>query len=132
MQMGSADLLNGILRLDRPPEAQIEISVATDTGSLSGRVLDSRQAPFPGATVVLLPELDRRLLRTDLYKTTSTDEAGRFDMEGLPPGDYRVFSWENVADFAWQDPAFMRDYEDRGRAVRVTAGVRQTVDLEKN
>ena len=72
-------------------------------------MLDSRQAPFPGATVVLLPELDRRLLRTDLYRTTSTD-----------------------TDFAWQDPAFMRDYEDRGRAVRVTAGARQTVDLEKN
>ena len=132
IQLGSADLLNGILRLDRSPEAQIEISVATDTGSLSGRVLDSRQAPFPGATVVLLPELDRRLLRTDLYKTTSSDETGRFVMEGLPPGDYRVFSWENVADFAWQDPAFMRDYEDRGRAVRVTAGALQTVDLEKN
>ena len=53
-------------------------------------------------------------------------------MEGLPPGDYRVFSWESVADFAWQDPAFMRDYEDRGRAVRLTAGARQTVDLEKH
>jgi len=105
--------------------------VATDTGSLSGRVLDSRQTPFPGAAVVLLPELDRRLLRTDLYKTTSTDETGRFVMERLPPGDYREFSWESVSDFAWQDPAFMRDYEDRGRAVRVTAGARQTVDMEK-
>jgi Carboxypeptidase regulatory-like domain len=129
MRMGNADLLNGSLRLDRPPDGQIEISLATDSGSLSGRVLDGRQEPLPGATVVLLPDLDRRLLRTDLYKTANTDEAGRFLMEGLPPGDYRVFSWEKVADFAWQDPAFMRDYEERGRAVHLTEKARETIDL---
>jgi Carboxypeptidase regulatory-like domain len=129
MRIGDIDLLNGRLRLDRPPESSIEILVATDAGSLGGRVLDSQQAPLPGATVVLMPDLERRSLRTDLYRTASTDETGRFVIENLPAGDYRVFSWENVADFAWQDPAFMRDYEERGLAVRITEGTRQTLDL---
>jgi hypothetical protein len=68
----------------------------------------------------------------DFVQTVQTNDRGEYRLFWLPPGDYRVFSWESVADFAWQDPAFMRDYEDRGRAVRVTAGARQTVDLEKN
>src|SRR5678815_4598942 len=61
IRMGDADLLNGRIRVERAPESQLEITVATDAGSLSGRVLDGRQAPAPGATVVLLPTLDRRL-----------------------------------------------------------------------
>jgi Carboxypeptidase regulatory-like domain len=129
MRMGDTDLLNSRLRLDRPPESQIEIVVATDPGSLSGRVLNSQQAPLPGATVVLMPNLERRALRTDLYRTASTDEAGRFVIENLPAGDYRVFSWEKVADFAWQEPAFMRDYEERGRSVRITEATRETLEL---
>jgi len=129
MRMGDTDLLNGRLHVDGQPESRIEITVATDSGSLSGRVLDKRQSPVSAVNVVLLPDVDRRLLRTDLYKTAITDETGRFLMEGLPPGDYRVFSWENVAVRAWQDPAFMRAYEEQGRAVHITGGARQTVEL---
>lgn len=129
IRMGDADLLNGRIRVERAPESQIEITIATDAGSLSGRVLDGRQTPVPAATVVVLPTLDRRLLRADLYRTTSTDEAGRFLLEGIPPGDYRVFSWENVAERAWQDPAFMREYEDRARSVHITEGMRETVEV---
>jgi hypothetical protein len=129
IRMGDIDLLNNRLRLDRPPESPIEITTATDPGSLSGRVTDSRQRPTAGAIVVLMPEVERRLQRTDLFKTASTDETGQFLMEGVPPGDYRVFAWENVAEFAWRDPAFMRDFEERGRPVRMTEGARQTIEL---
>jgi hypothetical protein len=129
MRLGDTDLLNGRLRLDRPPESPIEIITATDPGNLSGRVLDNRQRPSSGAIVVLMPELERRVQRTDLYKTASTDEAGQFLIEGVPPGDYRLFAWENVGEFAWRDPAFMREVEERGRALRITEGSRQTVEL---
>jgi hypothetical protein len=129
MRFGEIDLLNGRLRLDRQPESPIEITTATDPGSLNGRVLDSRQRPSAGAMVVLMPEVERRVQRTDLFRTASTDETGQFLLEGIPPGDYRVFAWDNVADLAWRDPAFMRDYEERGRAVRIVEGTRQSVDL---
>jgi hypothetical protein len=129
MRIGDIDLLNGRLRLDRLPESPIEITTATDPGSLSGRVLDSRQRPSAGAIVVLMPEIERRVQRTDLIKTANTDETGQFLMEGVPPGDYRVFAWENVADLVWRDPAFMRDYEERGRAVSIAEGARHSVDI---
>jgi hypothetical protein len=76
-----------------------------------------------------MPDIERRVQRTDLYKTASTDEAGQFLIEGVPPGDYRLFAWENVPEFAWRDPAFMREIEERGRALRITEGSRQTVEL---
>ena len=127
--MGDADLLESSLQIEGQPERQLEILIGTNPGTVTGRVLNSRQEPSIASTVVLLPDLPRRLHRTDLYKTTSTDESGRFLLEALPPGDYRLFAWEDVADRAWQDPAFMRSYEDMGHPVRIAEGGRITAEL---
>jgi hypothetical protein len=124
-RLGDTDVLNGRLRLDRPPEGQMQIIIGTNPGTLRGRVVDNKQQPITAATVVLLPDVAQRLLRTDLYKVTSTDQTGRFELEALPPGDYRLFAWQDVADEAWQDPAFMRAYEQMGSAVRIVEGARQ-------
>jgi hypothetical protein len=128
MRFGDADLLNSRLRLDRPPEQGIEIQIATDSGSLQGRVVGKGQG-VPAATVVLMPEVERRVFRGDLFKVTASDESGQFLIEGVPPGDYRVFAWEKVADRAWQDPSFMRAYEESGQAVRVEVSSQKTVEV---
>jgi hypothetical protein len=129
IHMGNSDVLNSRLRIDQQPAAMLEVTLASDAGSLNGRVLNARQEPVTGATVVLLPELDRRLLRTDLYRVTGTNQVGEFSMEALPPGEYRVFAWENVEDRQWQDPAFMRRYEEMGRTVLITESQRQSVEI---
>ena len=50
-------------------------------------------------------------------------------MNSLPPGEYRVFAWENVEDRQWQDPAFMRRQEEMGKTVRIGEGEKQSVEL---
>ena len=127
--LGNTDLLNGRLRVDRPPESQIDIQIAKDPGSVNGRALDIRQEPIPGATIVFMPDVERRAFRADLFKVVTSDESGRFLLEGIPPGDYRIFAWEKVADNAWQDPAFMRAAEDKGKAVRIVENARQSLEV---
>jgi hypothetical protein len=89
-------------------------------------VQTEKQEPAVNVTVVFVPDTSRRS-RPDMYRTASTDASGRFHVEGLPPGDYKVFSWEDVETGAWQDPDFIQRFEDRGKPVRIpengTAGV---------
>jgi hypothetical protein len=54
------------------------------TGSLVGRVLDSSDAPVPGATVVATSAT------TGAARETTSGTAGLFTLTGLPPGRYRV------------------------------------------
>ena len=129
IRMGGADVLNGRLRIDEQPTTMLEVTVASDVGSLNGRVLNSRQEPATGATVVLLPQVEHRLLRTDLYRVAGTNHLGQFVMESLPPGEYRVFAFENVEDRQWQDPAFIRRYEEMGRAVSIGENQKQVVEI---
>jgi 5-hydroxyisourate hydrolase-like protein (transthyretin family) len=118
---GAADILNEGLKLDRPPNGPIEISVARNAGRLTGVVQNDRQEASANVTVVVVPDVPRRA-RLDLYRTASTDAMGQFHIDGIPPGDYKVFSWEEVETGAWQDPDFIRNFEDRGEPVRINEG----------
>jgi hypothetical protein len=58
-----------------------------------------------------------------------TDASGRVHLEGITPGDYKAFAWEDVEVSAWQDPDFLRIYEDRGKSVRISEGGTAFLDL---
>jgi hypothetical protein len=125
---GATDVMSDGLRLDRQPAGLLEILVSTNTGIVDGIVQNDKQQAAANVTVVLVPETARRS-RWDLYRTTSTDASGRFHVEGVPPGDYRVFAWEDVETGAWQDPDFIRQFEERGRPVRINEGGTSNVEL---
>lgn len=125
---GATDVLNEGLRLDRQPTGPLEIVVSAKTGIADGTVQNDRQEASANVTVVLTPDFRLRN-RLDLYRTTSTDAAGHFHIEGVPPGDYRAFAWEDVETGAWQDPDFIRTFENRGRPVRIDEDSTSSVEL---
>jgi protocatechuate 3,4-dioxygenase beta subunit len=118
IRLGSADVLNGGLHLDGRPDALLEIVIGTTPGSVEGVVVNQRGQPVPNVPVSLLPDAARRP-RFDLYKSTSSDAAGRFRIEQVPPGDYVAFAWDGIDSGEWQNPAFVAPYESRGTRVRV-------------
>ena len=68
-------------------------------------------------------------LRKDRYKKVMSDSSGRFRMQGLPPGNYSLFAFEDIEEGAWQDPEVIRPYESRGTSARVRDGNDENVQL---
>jgi len=122
-KLGGVDVLNTGFHFAGEPDKVLEIVIAKNAGSLVGRVEDDRKQPASGVFVTLIPDIPTaRLYRTDMYKTTSTDAEGRFEIKGLPPGDYKVFALEGFEKDAWLDPEFFKPYENRGTAIKVGEG----------
>ena len=122
-KLGGVDVLNTGFRFAGEPDKVLEIVLARNAGSLAGRVEDERKQPAAGVFVTLVPDLSTaRLYRTDMYKTTSTDAEGRFEVKGLPPGDYKIFALEGFEKDAWLDPEFFKPYEERGLSLKVGEG----------
>jgi hypothetical protein len=110
------------LRCPSQPNAELEIVIRRDAGAVAGvTTIAAAKSSASPMNAVLVPDPTRRH-RQDLYRTAALNERGEFEMNGLPPGDYRIFAWERVIDGAWTDPQFLRHYEDRGTAVRINAG----------
>jgi len=128
IRMGNADVLDAGLHIQGPPQNPLEIVIGADAGRIQGSVVNSRQENLANRIVVLVPDLRLRQ-RSDLYKMIATDSSGQFRLQGIPPGNYKLFAWEQVEGGAWQDPEFIRNFEDRGKTISVREGNNENVQL---
>jgi hypothetical protein len=127
--MGQSDVLMEGIRVTGAMTNRLEIVLATDTGTMAGRVLDAKQEPIPNVTAVLVPDPARRY-RLDLFQDISTDTNGRFRFQGIVPGEYKLFAWEEVAAGAWHDPEFLRTHESLGTPIQIAPASNQPMDVK--
>ena len=120
-RLGPTDVLNEGLHVERQPSMPLEIVLGTDSGTVDGTVTNNKQEPSVNVTVALVPDPAHRN-RSELYRSAATDSQGRFHFGGVPPGDYKLFAWEDVDSGAWQDPDFLRPVEERGRLIQISPG----------
>jgi hypothetical protein len=123
IRLGNRDISSGELRIESPSAESLEIVIATNAGLLQGVV-----ASAPNVTVLLVPNSPLRP-RVDLYKTATTDAAGKFLITDVAPGNYKAFAWSYVESGAWLDAEFMQIYEDRGVPVRINETSTSTIEL---
>jgi beta-lactamase regulating signal transducer with metallopeptidase domain/5-hydroxyisourate hydrolase-like protein (transthyretin family) len=128
IRMGSVELPSYKFRLDRPPETELEIVLGIGPGALDGRVLNDKQEPAINRVVLLAPDAPLRG-RADLYKQAATDASGRFQIQDVVPGSYKVFAWDDVEAGAWTDPEFLNGFEARAQSVRIQSTSRETLDV---
>jgi hypothetical protein len=127
IRVGDTDVLQDGLRLTGNRGESLQIVIGTDAGAVNGRVLNAQGQVLPVSTVVLMPEDSLRFRVAHKYSTT--DAEGRFQIQGIAPGDYKLFAWEQIQKGDWQDPEFMRNHEASGKPVHVQEGSKITVDV---
>ena len=127
---GDEDLLDAGLTISRGQSpGSLELVVSSAAGRVDGVVFGEQKQPFSGASVVLVPDPPYRS-RTELYKTTTTDQTGGFTLRGIAQGEYKLFAWEEIESGAYQDPDFLRTYEARGEALKVGEGGHYSPQLQ--
>ncbi len=124
---GPVDALSAGLHIDSRTTEKVQIVLSSNAGALEGLVRDNLRNVVPRARVVLIPDAAHRQ-RADLYQSTSTDESGRFRLQGIPPGDYLLFAWEDIENDLWQDSEFIKRNEPSGKPVRIIENSRETIE----
>lgn len=108
--------------------APLAIVLGADTGIIEGHVKDAEGKPVARARVTVVPQGDHAV-RTDLARFAFTDDDGAFSVKDVPPGDCKVFAWEDVEPGAPDDPAFRKRFERRGVGVVLKPGGKTKADL---
>ena len=128
-RLGGADVLEGGLSVSHTQSTgTLELVLTLNGGRIDGTVV-SRQQPFSGALVTLIPNPPNRD-RDELYSSTTSDQLGRFSMPGLPPGDYKLFAWEEIEGESFKDSEFLKTYESQGKPVHIREREQQAVQLD--
>jgi hypothetical protein len=123
--LDGADALNTFTRFSA--SGQLELIVSSRGGLLDGVVTDDQRRPLQGIQTVLIPDNLRH--RPELFKRVLSDSNGRFNISGIAPGDYQIFAWEDLEDYAYFDPSVLPRFQARGKPVRISESSRQTMDL---
>jgi len=125
---GGVDALTQKVSIGSASSDSLEIALSTKSGQLTGVVTDLDRRPLPAVEAILIPEGSVR--RPDRYKSSKTDETGRFLIRGIAPGDYRIYAWESIERFRYFDEEFVRQFERFGKSVRIEEGFRGTIEVD--
>jgi hypothetical protein len=107
----------------------IEVVASSATAQIEGSVIDGNDQVRANATVVAIPRQNERGI-PEHYRTTLTDQHGRFQIPGLHPDDYTVLAWEDVENGAWCDPDFVKAFESSGERVHLAENGRKNLTVK--
>ena len=96
--------------------AALEITIGTDGAQVDGNTLNQDDTPFEGAVVALIPTDGERAPRS-----TISGPRGAFHLTGVPPGEYKLMAWDDVARDDLENPDFIKRFESQATPVKLSA-----------
>jgi protocatechuate 3,4-dioxygenase beta subunit len=109
----------------------IEVELTSHPTVVSGRVTDSSGAPSKDCTVVVFARDERKWEGASRYiGTARPDQDGKFQISGLPPGDYDVLAIDNIEPGQSGDPDVLTRIRDRAAAMSLGDGETKMLDLK--
>lgn len=118
--------------LDRgySPASSRSLDLVFGTGAkLTGTINTPDGKGEPGVTVLVAP--DRKLAGlADEFRTATTDQNGKYQLQGLRPGSYRVYAFEHIDPGAYEDETWLNGFADLAQTVRLSEGGQENLDLK--
>jgi hypothetical protein len=103
----------------------IEVVISGRGARLGGKVLTPADQPVEAATVLLVKDgKDPQAVKYGI-----TDPDGKFAMQAIPPGKYRLLAIEDIETMSWQNPDVLAPFEGKGVAVELPPAASLTQNL---
>lgn len=108
----------------------VEIRLTSRVTDLGGTVVDSRQQPVAGATVILFAaDRARWGARSRYIMTQISLPSGAFRFRGLPPGRYLAVALEEMGADAAVDPTLLTAVVANATPVTIANGINEPIEL---
>jgi uncharacterized protein (DUF2141 family) len=130
IRQGSSDVYDNGLTATAQSAGDLDVRIGTGPGIIQGTLVDLSQNPLASTTVFLVPSGERRA-NMQLYRAMQSDANGKFTMNGIAPGQYELFSWQDIVPGAYQNEDYLRRFEGRGSNVTVMRSATVTVEVRR-
>jgi protocatechuate 3,4-dioxygenase beta subunit len=109
----------------------VEILITNRLTEVNGTVVDQQNAPVGEATVLVFPaDPERWYENSRATRATRPDQQGRWQLKGLPAGEYLAVARDYIEVDAWQDPEFLEALRKEATRVTIAEGAARSVPLK--
>ena len=109
----------------------VEIVVTNKTSTVSGQLLDDRGAAILDGTVIVFSTDASKWTEDSRYvRAVRPDQEGKFQIRGLPPGQYLAIAIEYVEEGMWNDPEYLEPARRDAQPLSLSEGESKSVSLK--
>jgi hypothetical protein len=136
--MVKAILHNGVDVAGKPIETAnggtlpgVEILLSDRLTSVSGQLIDDAGAAQTAGTVLVYSADPERWFEGSWFvRAVRPDQQGRYEVKGLPAGEYLAVALDYVQDRMWNDAEYLESLRGHAQKVTLRDGESQTVPLK--
>jgi protocatechuate 3,4-dioxygenase beta subunit len=129
VQVGGQDYLESGLAISGSIMG-VDVVLSKGAATVEGAVVDSEGKAIGQSVIALVPPPAKRE-QWRLFKTSLSDQSGRFIFRNLPPGEYTLWAFGTDGDAsAVQNPEYLKQIESRGTVIKLGENARESVQLK--
>jgi protocatechuate 3,4-dioxygenase beta subunit len=130
VRIGSADITDVGYNVTSDID-DLEVVMTDREARVSGNVRDIRSQPVLDYVVVFLPSEDKTgINQTRFFHTARPDQQGRYQVKGLPPGQYVAAAVESLSRDGHYNPAFQKRVRSTAAPFTLKEGQELVLDLQ--
>jgi hypothetical protein len=130
VRLGSADITDVGYSVTGDIDDLEVVMTDRETG-VSGNVRDARNQPVTDYVVVVLPSEEKTgVNQTRFVHTARPDQQGRYQLKGLPTGQYVAAAVESLSRDGHYDPAFQKRVRSTAVSFTLKEGQQLVLDLQ--
>ena len=106
----------------------VQVVVSNRVTTVNGQLLDDKGAPLADGTVIVFADDAAKWSDDSRWvRAVRPDQDGRYEVQGLPPGDYLAVAVDYVEEGLWNDPEYLESIRRHGQ--RLTLGEAESRSL---
>jgi hypothetical protein len=116
----------------RPSEdiSDVEVDLTNKVTEVSGLVTNGKGEAVKEYSIVVFPSDREKWAANSRYlKTARPDQDGRYKLNDLPPGEYRMIALDYLDQNEWNSPEFLDGIRSKATTFSVNEGESKSVDL---
>jgi Carboxypeptidase regulatory-like domain len=120
IEMKSGEVLTGV-----------QVVVSNRVTTISGQLVDDKGAPLQDGTVIVFADEPSKWWDDSRWvRAVRPDQQGRYQIQGLPPGDYLAVAVDYVEDGIWNDADYLESIRRHGQRVTLGEAAARTLALK--
>jgi protocatechuate 3,4-dioxygenase beta subunit len=109
----------------------VQVVVSNQVTTVSGQLLDDRGAPLVDGTVIVFADDPSRWSDDSRWvRAVRPDQQGRYQIKGLPPGEYLAVAVDYVEEGSWNDPEYLESIRRHGQRLTLREAEARSLSIK--